>query len=134
MTRQQIDIMELANEFVSRKTLPEFYNSVGGKMQHEALMSDRPSTGYNRWVRNYCKAIEKTGADPDGVLADVRNHLFTEAYNNQATGLASALINNGAKKADGTKFKKMEANRIIKNCLAYTENDFEKYITAIHSE
>ena len=123
--------MELANEFVSRKTLPEFYNAVGGKMQHEALMSDRPSTGYNRWVRNYCKAIEKTGADQDGVLADVREHLFSEAYTDQATGLASALINNGAKKADGSKLKKVEANKIVKNCLEYSEGLFEELLGTI---
>ncbi len=131
MTRQQTQYMELANEFVSRKTLPEFYNGVGVKMQHEALMNDRPSTGYNQWVRNYSKAIEATGADMDGVLADVRKHLFSEAYNDQAAGLIDALMKNGALKADGSKIKKTEANKIVRGCLLYSERGFEEYLKTI---
>lgn len=85
MTALQIQYMELANEFVARKTLPEFYKAVGGKMQHPEFMNNRSSTGYNRWVRNYCKAIERTGADADKVLEAVREHLFTQSYDDQKT-------------------------------------------------
>lgn len=132
MTRLQVNCMELANEFVARKTLPDFYKSVGGKMQHREFMDNRDSTGYNQWVRNYCKAIEQTGANAEGVLADVQEHLFNQPYNDQATGLANALIKNGARKNDGTKLKKMEVNRIIKGCLCeHSDSLFEEYMKSI---
>lgn len=72
--------MKPANEFVVRKTLPEFYESIGGKMRHPELMDGRRSTGYSRWMRNYCKAIGQSGADAEKVLSSVRNHLFTRPY------------------------------------------------------
>lgn len=128
MTQLQTRYMELANEFVARKTLPEFYEGVGGEMQHHEFMDNRQSTGYNTWVRNYCKAIEQTGADADGVLAAVREHLFTQPYTEQMKGLTNALIGNGARKTDGTKLKKSEANDILKRCIRYDEDFFETYI------
>lgn len=131
MTALQTRHMELANEFVARKTLPEFYKGVGGKMQHHEFMDDRESTGYNRWVRNYCKAIELTGADAEGVLAAVREHLFNQPYAEQEAGLVNALMQSGAHKADGTKLKKMEVKRIVKGCLMYSENMLQKYVEAI---
>ena len=120
--------MELANEFVARKTLPEFYEGVGGKMQHPEFMSDRQSTGYNTWVRNYCKAIEQTGADADGVLAAVREHLFTQPYNEQKDGLVAALIKGGAHKADGKKLTKGEAVKIVTRCLQNREIEFSELV------
>lgn len=127
-THLQTDYMELANEFVARKTLPEFYEGVGGKMQHPEFMSDRQSTGYNTWVRNYCKAIEQTGADADGVLAAVREHLFTQPYNEQKDGLVAALIKGGAHKADGKKLTKGEAVKIVTRCLQNREIEFSELV------
>lgn len=116
--------MELANEFVARNSLPEFYEAMGSKMQHEQFIKDRKSTGYNRMVRNYCTVIEKTGANYDGVLSDVRKHLFNESYDNQEAGLVSALLNNGAKKANGSKLKRTEIKQILKLCRAVDESNF----------
>lgn len=127
-TNLQTDYMELANEFVARKTLPEFYEGVGGKMQHAEFMDDRQSTGYNTWVRNYCKAIEQTGANADGVLSAVREHLFTQPYNEQKDGLVNALIKGGAHKADGKKLKKGDAVKIVTRCLQYREVEFKEFV------
>lgn len=75
-------------------------------------------------VRNYCTVIEKTGANYDGVLNDVRKHLFNESYDNQEAGLVSALLNNGAKKANGSKLKRTEIKQILKLCRAVDESNF----------
>ena len=128
LTRIQTDYMELANEFVARKTLPEFYEGVGGKMQHPEFMTDRQSTGYNTWVRNYCKAIEQTGADAGRVLAEVREHLFNQPYNKQKDGLVNALIKGDAHKADGNKLTKGEAVKIVTRCLQYREVEFSEFV------
>lgn len=128
LTRIQTDYMELANEFVARKTLPEFYEGVGGKMQHPEFMTDRQSTGYNTWVRNYCKAIELTGADAGRVLAEVREHLFNQPYNKQKDGLVNALIKGDAHKADGNKLTKGEAVKIVTRCLQYREVEFSEFV------
>lgn len=120
--------MELANEFVARKTLPEFYKSVGGKMQHPEFMDDRQSTGYNTWVRNYCSLIRKTGADPDKVLETVREHLFNEHYTQQADGLVKAIKNSGATKAGGTPLKTMEIKKLVRECLRFNESMYDKFL------
>lgn len=75
-------------------------------------------------VRNYCTVIEKTGANYDGVLNDVRKHLFNEGYDNQEAGLVSALLNNGAKKVNGSKLKRTEIKQILKMCRAVDESNF----------
>lgn len=124
LTRLQTDFMELANEFVARKTLPEFYEGVGGRMQHPEFMDNRQSTGYNRWVRNYCKAIEKTGADADQVLAAVREHLFTQPYTEQMNGLVNALIRGDAHKEDGKRLLRRETRMIVRRCLQNREIEF----------
>lgn len=131
MTHLQTNYMELANEFVARKTLPEFYEAVGGQMQHPEFMDDRQSTGYNRWVRNYCKAIEQTGADADGVLAAVREHLFTQPYSEQKDGLVNALLSSGARKSDGTKIGRRECSNIVTQSLRFSEEGFERYLATL---
>ena len=131
MTALQIQYMELANEFVARKTLPEFYKAVGGKMQHPEFMNNRSSTGYNRWVRNYCKAIERTGADADKVLEAVREHLFTQSYDDQKNGLINALLQGGAHTSSGTKIGKRTCSEIVRESLWYSEEGFEKYLESL---
>lgn len=123
--------MELANEFVARKTLPEFYGSFGGKMQHIEFMDNRTSTGYNRWVRNYCSLIRKTGADPNKVLDAVREHLFNEQYSKQGEGLVKAIKNSGATKADGTPLKVTEIKTLVKGCLLYGEEMYDGYANTL---
>ena len=60
----QRSYMELANEFVARKTLPEFYKILGcPATPHPQYMQSRASTGYNRMVTNYDYVIKKLGLD-----------------------------------------------------------------------
>lgn len=127
LTPIQRQTMELANEFVARNTLPEFYTGVGGKMEYPEFMSDRQSTGYNPMVRNFCTAIEKTGANFGDVLTTTREHLFNESYADQEAGLVNAMIRGGARKADGTKLKKLEVKRILKGCRELPEEMFYSY-------
>lgn len=117
LSKTQTRFMELANEFVARKTLPEFYESFGGKMQHPEFMDNRVSTGYNTMVRNYCKVIELTGANAGKVLETVREFLFTQPYTKQKDGLVEALIKGGAKKTDGKKLTKGTVGKMITECL-----------------
>ena len=58
-TNMQRSYMELANEFVARKTLPEFYKILGcPATPHPQYMQSRASTGYNRMVTNYDYVIK----------------------------------------------------------------------------
>ena len=126
MTRLQTKNMELANEFVSRNTLSDFYAAFGSKIQHSDLITNRVSTGYNRMVNNYQTIIEKVGLNKDDVVGKVKDHLFNEKYNNQKAGLTKAL--NGAKKPDGTKLTKSEINHLVSQCDEQTNIAFDSYI------
>lgn len=129
--RTQTKFMELANEFVARKTLPEFYEGLGGQMQYPEFMEDRASTGYNSMVKCYDKIIELTATDPVKVLDDVKEHLFNQPYDKQLKGLVMALYNNGAKTPDGRKLKQTELNNLVRGCLcgiATIENTMKSFV------
>lgn len=128
LTKMQRQYMELANELISRNTLPEFYEACGGKMQHASFQTDRQSTGYNTMVRNYCTIIRETGANFEGVIKDVKNHLFNSQYDQQGDGLVKALINNGAVKADNSKLKVNEIKKLLRDCPYYREEFFEELL------
>ena len=128
-TKLQTRNMELANEFVSRNTLSEFYGAFGSKLQHVELVTNRVSTGYNTMVNNYQSIIAKTGLKKDDVVEKVKDHLFNGKYNDQKTGLMNAL--EGATKADGTKLKKAEINSLVSRCDTYSEKYFAEYLDKI---
>lgn len=114
-TKMQTRFMELANEFVARHTLPEFYAKLGASsLPHPEFQTNRESTGYNKMVTNYDFVIKETGLDHAKVLASVRKHLFTGGYNDQQTGLAQALLDGGLTYADGTAVKKSDLNALLK--------------------
>lgn len=94
MTKDQTQTMELANEFVSRKTLPEFMKSLGGKLENKELTETRTNTSYNRMVINYDKLIKWAEADPDKVLTDVKKTLVEDKYTEQMKGLVAAVKDN----------------------------------------
>ena len=129
ISRTERRFMELANEFVSRKTLPEFYGAFGADMPFKEFMDDRQTTGYNTMVRNYQKVIEKTGLNIDNVVDAVKNHLFNERYNDQKNGLIKALT--GATKKDGTKLKKAEIRDLVTRGGTYSEAYFESVLENI---
>lgn len=116
--------MELANEFVSRKTLPEFMKLLGGELRNRDLIGNRSSTGYNIWVKNYDLLIKKVGADPSMVLKDVSTHLFKMSYSSQKDGLVNAILNNAK-----LKINKNDVNALVNECIAArTEAGYEFFL------
>lgn len=91
MSTDQTKTMELANEFVSRKTLPEFMKKLGGKLENEILTDDRKNTGYNKMVVNYDSLIKWSKSDKTKVLETVKDHLINGSYVNQMEGLVKAI-------------------------------------------
>lgn len=109
--------MELANEFVARKTLSEFYKKLGvADTPHPEFMTTRTSTGYNRMVTNYDKVITRLKLDGDKVLDTVRRQLYDGKYTEQRKGLKNGLESGGIKKADGTAPKGTDVVKIVKLC------------------
>jgi hypothetical protein len=115
-TNLQTKYSELANEFVARKTLPEFYSKLGCKdTPFPEFMSNRDSTGYNKMVNKYDWTIKRLGLDSDKVLATVRNHLFTGKYNDQQAGLIQGLKDGGTVKINSKeKIKQTELKKLLK--------------------
>lgn len=129
LTDTQRSYMELANEFVARKTLPEFYKTLGCKeTPHPQYITNRNSTGYNRMVNNYDFVIQRLGLDADKVLAAVRKNLYNEVYSDQQTGLRQGLIDGGIKRADGSKVKISELNKILKYCKDTGQGTLENWL------
>jgi hypothetical protein len=113
MTTAQTRTMELANEFVSRKTLPEFMNKLGGKLQNESLINDRKSTGYNTMVKNYDLLIDWSKSNKYNVLEAVKDHLINGKYDDQLKGLVDGIKKN-------TDYQLKEGT--IKNLIGYAQD------------
>ena len=129
LTSTQREFMELANEFVARKTLPEFYRILGCKETPQAqFIENRVSTGYNRMVTNYDFVIKRLGLDFDKVLAEVRRNLFNEVYSDQQVGLRQALINGGIKRLDGKKVKVSELNKLLSIIRGNSQTTVENWL------
>ena len=117
LTDTQRRYMELANEFVSRKTLPEFYKKLGcSKTPYPEFITNSNSTGYNTMVNNYDWVISNFGLDANKVLATVKRNLYNEVYSDQLTGLKQGLLDGGLKRLDGKKVSKSDLNNILKCC------------------
>lgn len=115
MTATEVRYMELANEFVARNTLPEFYAKMGStSTPHTEFIKNRASTGYNAMVTNYDHVISTLGLDKDKVLESVKKHLFNDKYTEQKDGLISGLIDGGIKDINGKPVKKSVLNSLIK--------------------
>lgn len=99
MTTTERDVMEMMNEFVARKTLPEFYAKLGcAKTPHPEFIDYRSSTGYNARVVGYDFVIQKLGCDASKVLDSAKNNLFKLKYTEQETTAIQALLDGGADK------------------------------------
>jgi hypothetical protein len=123
--------MELANEFVARKTLPEFYKALGAKdTPHTEFTTNRSSTAYNDMVCNYDRLIDVLGLDRSKVLSIVKKHLFEGRYTDQMTGLIDGVsegFKNRINPDTGRKFTKTDIKRIIKFCYS-GEDSFDYYL------
>lgn len=129
LTDTQRAFMELANEFVARKSLPEFYRVLGCKETPQPqFISNRNSTGYNNMVNNYDFVIKRLGLDFDKVLESVRRNLFNEVYSDQKTGLKNGLINGGIKRLDGKKIKETELNKLLSVIRGNSQTTVENWL------
>lgn len=132
-TSTQTDVMEMMNEFVARKTLPEFYAKLGCKdIPHPEFITNRASTGYNRRILGYDFVIQKLGLDPGKVLKSARKNLFTLKYSEQETTATQALVDGGLdtfKGANGKKIDKAQLNKIVAMCrMGYSTATIENYL------
>lgn len=120
ITDVQRDVMEMMNEFVARKTLPEFYKGLGcNKTPHPEFINNRESTGYNRRVLGFDYVIQRLNLDAAKVLQSAKNNLFDLSYKDQATTAVQALLDGGAnklKRIDGKLIGKAQLNKIIAFC------------------
>ena len=126
--------MELANEYIARQTLPDFYRALGvEKMPFPELMASRASTGYNRMVKNYDGVISLLNLDKDKVTASVMDGLFNgREYNKQKESLVQGLLDGGLRFANGAKPKKGEVNKILSECLhRFDVESMERYLRAV---
>lgn len=123
--------MELANEFVARKTLPEFYKALGvEKMSNPEFMTNRTSTSYNDMVCNYDKLIDVLGLDRNKVLSIVKKHLFEGRYDDQMNGLVEGISEGFKSRINpdkGRKFTKTDIKKIIRFCYN-SEDIFDYYL------
>lgn len=119
-TAIQTDVMEMMNEFVARKTLPDFYTKMGcAKTPHPEFINNRDSTGYNRRVLGYDYVIQKLGLDAKKVLDSAKKNLFTLKYSEQETTATQALLDGGLdtfKGANGKKIKVSQLKKIVALC------------------
>lgn len=110
--------METANEFVARKTLPEFYEALGGEMSYPEFMNERENTGYNPWVVKYQNAINEYDLDESVVIETVKKGLYETDYHKQKANLINGLIMGGQYNDDEThtclnKISPTQAKKIV---------------------
>ena len=119
-TSTQIDVMEMMNEFVARKTLPDFYKKMGcSTVPHPEFINNRASTGYNRRVLGYDFIISKLGLDADKVLQSAKKNLFNLKYTEQETTATQALLDGGLdkfKRLDGKPLGKAQLKKLVAMC------------------
>ncbi|WP_435138886.1 phage head morphogenesis protein [Formosa sp. A9] len=125
MTTLQVRYMELANEFISRKRLPDFLKNLGGNLENKVLMNNRTNTGYNTMVRNYDALIDFVKGDRTKIINAVEKHLINENYQIQAEGLINAI-------ADNTPYKlnKNNVRSLISYGLRSSEEHYKTYLNA----
>lgn len=117
MSTIQIRYMELANEWVSRKTLPQFMKMLGGELQNPILTENRRSTGYNEWVVKIDLALAHLKADPEVMLREMKEGLFNQPYDSQKDVIIKSL------QAAAPTLKARQASMIVQKCLVGMTND-----------
>lgn len=115
-----IDYMEMANEFVARKTLPELFGQLGAKnAPYKQFMISRDNCGYDDWVVRLDTALDTFGINKDSFLKQARTDLFDGNYNMQK----ELLVNNMASHVKG--MNTADATKIVAQCIKYKGISFE---------
>ena len=126
-TDPQTRAMEMMNEFVARKTLPEFYEVLGcAETPHPEFINNRESTGYNPRVKGFECIMETLGLDKDKVLEQAKFNLFSERYCDQENAAILTLLDGGAenfKRADGEPIQESELRNLVKICYSASKYD-----------
>ncbi|MDY4245832.1 MAG: hypothetical protein SOX65_05060, partial [Porphyromonas sp.] len=119
-TPTQTKAMEMMNEFVARKTLPEFYSKLGAsKTPWTEFMTNRDSTGYNRMVNNFDYLIDRFKLDKNKVFQTAKAGLFDGDYTKQKENAVDALLDGGLKdfkRLDGKKITKTQVGQLVAMC------------------
>ena len=117
---KSLDYMEMANEFVARKTLPELFGLIGAKSApYKQFMISRDNCGYDDWVVRLDTALDTFGINKDSFLKQARTDLFDGNYNMQK----ELLVNNMASHVKG--MDTADATKIVAQCIKYKGISFE---------
>lgn len=120
ITNTQRRAMEMVNEFVARKTLPEFYGRLGAKgVPHPEFMDSRKSTGYNPMVRSFDHLIDVFKLNRSEVLKTAKSGLYDGDYSKQLENATNALLNAGIQDfetANKKKIGKRQVNKLVSLC------------------
>ena len=117
---KSLDYMEMANEFVARKTLPELFGLIGAKSApYKQFMISRDNCAYDDWVVRLDTALDTFGVNKDSFLKQARTDLFDGNYDMQKELLANNMASHvkGMDTADATK--------IVAQCIKYKGISFE---------
>lgn len=117
---KSLDYMEMANEFVARKTLPELFGLIGAKSApYKQFMISRDNCGYDDWVVRLDTALDTFGINKDSFLKQARTDLFDGNYDMQK----ELLVNNMASHVKG--MNTADATKIVAQCIKYKGISFE---------
>lgn len=120
LTADETMTMEMMNEFVARKTLPEFYKALGAtKTPWVEFMTNRNTTGYNPMVNSYDYLINRFKLDKDKVLQTAKAGLFDGKYSKQKENAINALLEGGLKdfkRLDGENITKEQVEQLVTMC------------------
>lgn len=133
LTAKQCDVMEMMNEFVARKTLPNFYQKLGcAKTPHPEFITNRNTTGYNKRVIAYDYIIQKLKLDAEKVLESAKRNLFGLKYTEQETTAIQALLDGGlseVKRLDKKPLSKTQIAKLVRMCRdGYSQSRIEIYL------
>ena len=111
--------MEMANEFVARKTLPEFFRLIGAKnAPYKMFMKSRTNTGYDKWVIRLDSVVNFFEIDRDSFLEQAKTDLFEGNYSSQRNLIATNI----AKHVKGMSIS--DAQKIVQECVEFSKGKF----------
>jgi hypothetical protein len=109
-----VDYMEMANEFVARKTLPNFFEQIGAKKApYDKFVNSRDNTGYDAFVIRLDDVIDFFKIDKKSFLKQAKSDLFNEGYILQKDFLAKNI----AKHVKGMDIS--AAQKIVTECVEF---------------
>lgn len=134
LTTDETMTMEMMNEFVARKTLPEFYSKLGAsKTPWEEFMTNINTTAYNPMVNSYDYLIDRFKLNKGKVLQTAKKGLFDGKYSKQKENAVNALLEGGLKdfkRLDGENITKEQVDDLVTMCRK-SENNTQKTISQI---